>query len=47
MVSNSYIYSSLDHYDAIRHMLVTSALGTPMSDEHGDSSFSLVEVHAL
>lgn len=46
-VSDSDIYSSLDHYDAIRHMLATFGWGAPVSNKHSDSSLSLAEVHAL
>ena len=46
-VSDSDIYSSLDHYDAIWHMLAISSWGALVSNEHGDSSFFLAEVDAL
>ena len=46
-VSDSDISSALEHYDAIHQMLATSGWGTPMSDEHNDSTLSLAEVHAL
>lgn len=41
------ISSSLNYYDAIRHMLATFGWGAPVLDEHDDSCLSLAEVHAL
>ena len=46
-VSDSDISSALEHNDAIRQMLATSGWGAPMFDEHGDSTLSRAEVHAL
>lgn len=46
-MSDSDIFSALEHYDAICQMLATSNWGAPLSDKHSDSSLSLVEIHAL
>ena len=46
-MSDSDISSSLEHCDAIHHMLAALGWGTPMLDEHGDSSLSLAEIHVL
>ena len=46
-VSESDISSSFEYYDAILQMLSAYGWGAPMSNEHNDSTLSLVEVHAL
>ena len=46
-VSDSNISLALENYDPNCQMLATSIWGAPMFDEHGDSTLSLAEVHAL
>lgn len=46
-VNDRMVASTVKHFDVAREMLATYGWSTPLTDEHGDSVFSLAEIHAL
>lgn len=46
-VNDNMIATTIEHFDVARQMLATYGWSTPLTDEHGDSGFSLAEIHAL
>ena len=46
-VNDRMVASTVKHFDVARQMLATYGWSTPLTDEHGDSVFSLAEIHAL
>lgn len=46
-VNDDMIATALEHFDVARQMLATFGWSTPETYEHGDSSLSLAEFHAL
>ena len=46
-VNDRMVATTVKHFDVAHQMLATYGWSTPLTDEHGDSVFSLVEIHAL
>ena len=46
-VNDRMVATTVKHFDVARQMLATYGWSTPLTDEHGDSVFSLAKIHAL
>ena len=46
-VNDRMVATTVKHFDVACQMLATYGWSTPLTDEHGDSVFSLAEIHAL
>lgn len=46
-VNDKMVATTVKHFDVARHTLATYGWSTPLIGEHGDSVFSLAEIHVL
>ena len=46
-VNDRMVATTVKHFDVAHEMLATYGWSTSLTDEHGDSVFSLAEIHAL